>query len=152
MNEKKRSNNIKSTIGYHMINTSWQLKEALRKAFVAKGYDITADQFAVLMPLWEEEGITQIELCQRTCKNKSNLTRILDSMEKRNLITRVVGKQDRRSFQVFLTEEGKCMREPLSAIALQLQSQLFHGISEEESRLIADILDRINENLMRNKE
>lgn len=86
MNDNNQNTNIRASLGYNMINTSWQIKETLRKAFMANGFDITSDQFAVLLRLWEEDGISQLELCQRTCKNKSNLTRILDSMEKRALI------------------------------------------------------------------
>ncbi|MDP4093079.1 MAG: MarR family transcriptional regulator [Bacillota bacterium] len=138
---------ISATLGYNMINTSWQMKEALRKAFTANGYDITSDQFAVLLRLWDEEGISQLELCQRTCKNKSNLTRILDSMEKRDLLYRKPSKQDRRSFNVFLTDGGKTIKDKLIPIAVNIQNSLFTGITENESKLLEGILIKINKNL-----
>lgn len=114
---------------------------------MANGFDITSDQFAVLLRLWEEDGISQIELCQRTCKNKSNLTRILDSMEKRDLIYREVSKFDRRSFNVYLTDVGRTIRENLTGIALKVQSKLFIGITENEATVMEGILNKINQNL-----
>ncbi|MFZ5988057.1 MAG: MarR family winged helix-turn-helix transcriptional regulator [Bacillota bacterium] len=147
MNDNYQNTSIRASLGYSMINTSWQIKETLRKAFMANGFDITSDQFAVLLRLWEEDGISQIELCQRTCKNKSNLTRILDSMEKRDLIYREVSKHDRRSFNVYLTDVGRTIREKLTEIALQVQSKLFIGITENEAKLMEDILKKISFNI-----
>ena len=147
MNNNNQNTNIRASLGYNMINTSWQIKETLRKAFMANGFDITSDQFAVLLRLWEEDGISQLELCQRTCKNKSNLTRILDSMEKRALIYREVSKFDRRSFNVYLTDVGKSIRENLTAIALKVQNKLFIGITKNEARVMEEILNKINQNL-----
>jgi DNA-binding MarR family transcriptional regulator len=141
---------VSTSLGFNLINTSWQIKETLRKAFLLNGFDISSDQFAILLRLWEEDGFSQIELCKRTCKNKSNLTRILDSMEKRNLIFREVSKQDRRSFNIFLTDGGKALRDHLIKIALQVQSNLFNDITEDECKIMANILKKINCNIESN--
>lgn len=147
MGNVNQTSNIYNSLGYNIINVSWQLKETLRKAFLSKGFDVTPDQFAVLLRLWELDGISQIELCQKTCKNKSNLTRILDSMEKRELVFRQLSKQDRRSYNIFLTEKGKSLSKGLITTALQVQSTLFEGISDDESKILQKSFTTLSENI-----
>lgn len=141
------ADNIGNSLGYIMVNVSWQMKETLRKLFLAKGYDVTSDQFAVLLRLWQQDGISQLELCQKTCKNKSNLTRILDSMEKRGLLFRQLSKQDRRSYNICLTEKGTGLKDGMISIALEFQTSILNGINKEEEKVLLKVLDNIKQNL-----
>ena len=141
------ADNIGNSLGYIMVNVSWQMKETLRKLFLAKGYDVTSDQFAVLLRLWQQDGISQLELCQKTCKNKSNLTRILDSMEKRGLLFRQLSKQDRRSYNICLTEKGAGLKDGMISIALEFQTSILNGINKEEEKVLLKVLDNIKQNL-----
>ncbi len=147
MDSVSQISNIYDSLGYNIINVSWQLKETLRKAFLSKGFDVTPDQFAVLLRLWELDGISQIELCQKTCKNKSNLTRILDSMEKRELVFRQLSKQDRRSYSIFLTEKGNSLKDGLITTALQVQNELFNGVSNEEAKILLKSFTTLSKNI-----
>jgi DNA-binding MarR family transcriptional regulator len=147
MDNVNQVSSIGNSLGYIMINVSWQLKETLRKAFISKGFDVTADQFAVLLRLWEQDGISQLELCQKTCKTKSNLTRILDSMEKRELLFRQLSKQDRRSYNIVLTDKGKDIKDNLLVIALQAQTALFEGIPDNDAKILLKTFTRISQNI-----
>lgn len=147
MNNRKTLVKIDESLGQKMINMAWQIKETLRKEFSSKGYDITPDQFVVLLKLWENDGLTQNELSQRTCKNKSNLTRILDGMEKRNLIYRKVSKEDRRSFNIHLTQSGWAMEEELVPIAVYIEERVFAGIAFAQKEQLKDIFKKMSDNI-----
>jgi DNA-binding MarR family transcriptional regulator len=112
--------------------TSSALKDGLRKEFLKHGYDLTIDNFAVLFRLWQKENLTQQQLCDLTCKNKSNLTRILDTMEKKNLVRRVPNPSDRRSFGISLTEYSQSLKEPIIEIALKYSDKFFGRIDNED--------------------
>jgi DNA-binding MarR family transcriptional regulator len=147
MDNVNQVNSIGNSLGYIMINVSWQLKETLRKTFLSKGFDVTADQFAVLLRLWEQDGLSQLELCQKTCKTKSNLTRILDSMEKRELLFRQLSKQDRRSYNIVLTDKGKSIKDSLVTTALQVQTALFEGVPDNDARILLKTFTKLSENI-----
>lgn len=149
--EKHGNNRINEAIGYLLINVAWQVKEALRREFVGQGFDLTSDQFAVLMRLWEEDGLTQSELSEKTCKNKSNLTRILDSMEKKGFVIRQKNPKDRRSFCIELTDSGRNLEEKLIPIAVKTHESLFGNFSEAEESQLRRILEKIEYNLSEGK-
>lgn len=134
-------------VGRQLILTGLNVKEGIKKAFVAQGYDITNEQFALLISLWNEDGQSQIDLCEKTCKNKSNVTRILDTMEKNNLVKRTLDKKDRRKFLIFLTDKGKSLEEPLMKIALEYAQKVVYGLNAREIEQLSDLLNRIDENV-----
>ena len=73
------------------------INATLRKKLLDAGIDLTPAQVAVLYTLWHKDGVTQKVIAEQTAKDKPSITRILDLMEKGGLITRKVGKEDRRS-------------------------------------------------------
>lgn len=138
---------LTKSIGFILINTSMRIKDELRKGFGEQGYDVTPDQFAVLIRLWKEDGLSQKELSERTLKTKSNITRILDSMEKKELIVRQTNKEDRRSFSIVLTNKGENLRTELISIAIDMNNKIFKGITSEEKKKLLGILEKIAINL-----
>jgi DNA-binding MarR family transcriptional regulator len=77
------------------------MKNELWNSFKSKGINITPDHWIILSCLWQKEGITQTELAENAKKDRANLTRILDVMEKKDLIIRDNHEKDRRSFRIF---------------------------------------------------
>ncbi|MCC0706625.1 MarR family transcriptional regulator [Clostridioides sp. ES-S-0190-01] len=127
-----------------LISTSLKVKEDLKKMFKQNGYDITTDHYALLRFLWEQDGISQIDLCEKSCKDKSNTTRILDVMKNKGLIVRKVDVKDRRKFQIFLTDVGRELEEPLNKIADIYATDTFKTISDEELSLFTEALDKLS--------
>lgn len=104
-------------------------------------------KLAVLIRLWNEDGLSQTELCEKTLKTKSNITRILDSMEKKGFVSRRVNKEDRRSFDIFLTEKGKDIRNKLIPTAVGINNMIFKNITSEDQENLLKILKSILNNL-----
>lgn len=94
-----------------------RIKTELNNAFQESGVNITSEQWGVLKCLWQEEGISQSEIAEKVDKDKASITRILDIMQKNNLIKRCDDELDRRSYRIFLTEEGKSLENKLKPVA-----------------------------------
>ena len=99
------------SIGFLVNRAAIRLKNELGKAFKANGYDITPEQWGVLNCLWEEDGQTQTEIAERILKDKTNLTRMLDIMEREELVERRPHERDRRSYRIYLTLKGRSSRK-----------------------------------------
>jgi DNA-binding MarR family transcriptional regulator len=127
--------------------TSMMVKECLRKEFLLHGYDVTIDNFAILSCLWTENHLSQQELCERTCKNKSNLTRILDTMEKKKLITRTPNPNDRRSFLISLTKLSESLEEHLLQIANEVSTEVLGGFKDDEHDKIIEYLSLVTQRI-----
>jgi len=112
-----------------------------------KDYDITPDQWVVLYRIQEREGMIQKEIAEKSGKDKPAVTRILDALESKGLITREPGKQDRRSFLVYATEKGRSLIRETKPIERQTIREAAAGIGGSDHELLLALLRRINENV-----
>ena len=138
---------LERAIGYVVNRAALRMKAELQRAFRAKGYNLTTEHWAVMNCLWEKEGTTQTEIARKIAKDKTNLTRILDVMERNGLIKREYHESDRRSYRIFLTQEAWEMKDELIAIAKEVSSVATRGLSAKSEREIIRFMNVINSNL-----
>lgn len=136
------------TLGFLTINTAFQAKQNLNSIFWRNGIDTTVDQFVILSVLLIKDGIVQKEISGQCDKSDSNLTRILNVMEGKELIRRQPG-MDARSRSIFLTEKGTLLYQKLLPIAVAYNKQLFDRFSAKELKTYKELLMRMRENLTR---
>ncbi|MEW6113879.1 MAG: MarR family transcriptional regulator [Thermodesulfobacteriota bacterium] len=123
------------------------LKLGLSRAFENKGFDVTLEQWGILNRLTESEGIHQTVLAERVLKDRHNITRILNLLEKAGLVRREADPTDKRCQRVFLTDNGKEVQAALLPVAIGVLGQAFDGLSQEDLVQMTRILGRIIENL-----
>ena len=58
------------------------------RAFRDAGTELTPEQWVVLVRLWEHDGRTQNELCDSTFRDRPTMSRMIDTLEARGLVTR----------------------------------------------------------------
>ena len=101
-----------ATVAEHRYSTLLQLlrtSEAIWNAsrlFFAR-WDISPSQFNVLNLLHNRsDGLSQIELSRELITHRSNVTGLVDRLEKRGLVARRAVPNDRRAYQVRITRAG----------------------------------------------
>ncbi|TMU84598.1 MarR family transcriptional regulator [Bacillus sp. BHET2] len=115
-----------------------------------KDFDVTPEQWTVLRRLAEQDGISQKQLALKSEKDQPTLTRILDILERKELISKQTNKEDRRSFLIFITEKGLSVNDELSPFIEGLyEDRILKGISEEDLEVYKRVLSQINENMTR---
>jgi DNA-binding MarR family transcriptional regulator len=119
----------------------------LQKAFNKAGLNLTIEQWSVLYHLWKNDGSSQQDLCTRTFRDKPSITRLVDNLEKLQLVKRVASESDRRINLVYLTRQGLRLEEQTMALAEQTLNEALAGISAEHINLCKDILQRVYDNL-----
>jgi MarR family transcriptional regulator, organic hydroperoxide resistance regulator len=118
----------------------------LYRNFRAKGYDISPEQWTVLLFLWEKDGVTQQDLCNATYKDKPSMTRLINNMEHRNLVKRVSGKKDKRVNLIYLTQIGKGLELKARAIASMTLKDALKDVTLEEMEISQRVLRKIFNN------
>ncbi|MFZ4863573.1 MarR family winged helix-turn-helix transcriptional regulator [Sphingobacterium sp. Mn56C] len=111
--------------------------------------NITAEQWSVLYCLWQEEGLTQQELANKTFRDKPCITRLINNLEKMDLVIRVNDKNDRRSNLIYLTKEGRRLRDNGMKQATKTITESLDGIDPESIKIAQGILDKVFLNLKR---
>ena len=65
---------------------STAIARRLQKKFNNASLNITIEQWSVLYHLWKQDGISQQELCNATFRDKPSITRLVDNLEKLELV------------------------------------------------------------------
>lgn len=118
-----------------------RLEGALADLGVAPG------QFAPLVMLFEQDGLTQAELCRRINVEQPTMANTLDRMERDGLIKREPDPKDRRRATVHLTARTNEMRTAVMDRARQVSGQAVHRFTIAEQEQLFAMLGRIAENL-----
>lgn len=134
---------IDQAIGYVVGHAAARIKMALRRVFAAAGHDVTPDQWVVLYRLHETDGLTQVGLGERTVKDKTTVTRILDRLESRKLLIRRRDPDDRRSQRLHLTPEGEATVRRLVPLVRAFAAEAYADLTEDDKDSLRRLLTRI---------
>jgi len=137
---------IQDTIGFNLFVAHIRLKAGLARAM--RPFDITPEQFAILSLLREQDGLQQREIADLLVKDRPNITRILERLEKKRLIRRKTDTQDRRAVRVHITKTGLKICPKLEQIAIEYRNQAYQGLNQSEQQQLRDMLHLISENLV----
>jgi len=116
----------------------------LREEFGAQPGEIAIINLIAINP-----GITQNEVAATVVLKKSAVTRVIHSLEERNLVSRTRVRRDKRFNALNLTEAGEAKVKSLKARMDQLHQRWLAGFSDVERDLLFDFLHRIVANLTR---
>lgn len=110
-------------------------------------FDITAEQWQVLLNLSQQNNINQKILSEIVKKDQPTLTRMLDILERKSLVKRQVSKDDRRSFRIEITEKGLELTKKLVPYIEDIFKKILDGISEEHLNIYLNVLTQIDKNI-----
>ena len=143
--EKKLENEI--TLGM-LIG---QVHRLSTKRFVQNshmhGLEISLDQWVVLGPVRKNDGISQKDIAEYCGKDKTSITKIIDTLEKKNLVVRVTDQLDHRVKRVVLSQKGRELFLSALPVMAQTRDELRSGISDKEIEALKTILNKIYKNL-----
>jgi len=97
--------------------------------------------------LWKEDCLSQQELCNRTFRDKPSITRLIDNLEKQNLVIRKPSVTDRRINLVCLTENAKDLQQRTIDLANQTMQEALVGITKEEIDVVKNVFQKVYDNL-----
>jgi DNA-binding MarR family transcriptional regulator len=147
------SSNVKRTIrkpfsaglGYFVRETHKAMMRRLAEELTAQG--IAPKHYYYLRALYEENGITQIELGERVGMNRATVTRVVDTMVRSGLVRRIRNPDDRRKINIVLTPRAERLRQPLLHTVETLNAEAMRGLSATEARVLRAALRHVLENL-----
>ncbi|MBL4691996.1 MAG: MarR family transcriptional regulator [Magnetovibrio sp.] len=116
-----------------------------------KAHGVTVAQWAVLVVLWENDGLSQKELSERVAVETPTLSRTLDRMERVGLVLRDRNEKDRRIVHVRLTQYGSSLWRDLVPEAEANLAQALNGFNEQEETQLCGFLKRIISNMCEEK-
>ena len=141
----KKLYDVEKSIGFIIYRTALAMKATLQRTLKERGLDITPEQFGILHVLHEEEGLSQKEIGNILFKDKPNVSRMLDALERKGLTFRQ--STDRRKFAIFLTEAGKKLTEEILPLGRELGERAVKGLLVREIEALESMLNKIYGNV-----
>ena len=111
------------------------------------GVNLNRQQVILLKILFHDGPLPQNDLAFLTDRDKASLTRLLTTMEKKNLVARITSPEDKRVNLVHLTKNGEKVLNEVAPILLGVIMQMQNGVSEEEQKTVIDVMKKIQDNI-----
>lgn len=127
--------------------TARKVKQYAQQQFKQGNFDVTVDQWIVLKNLSEGGDMSQTELANLVFKDHPTLTRIIDLLVKKGYVERLPHPQDRRSFQLHLTDSGVSKVTSLRPKILQIREKAWENLDDQDFEEFKRILNTIYQNL-----
>ncbi|CEO06685.1 MarR family winged helix-turn-helix transcriptional regulator [Paraclostridium sordellii] len=108
--------------------------------------DITLSEFAYLKEVVNCDGIAQDELIRNLSIDKAAATRIAQSLEKKEIIQRIRNENNKRFFNVFLTDEGHEYADFIKQTLSDFYNVLTNEVSSSDMKTFMTIFKKINGN------
>jgi DNA-binding MarR family transcriptional regulator len=149
MRKRKSSKySLDNSLGYLTSNASRAVLKRINQELARRGFPITSDQFLVLVNLWDQGGQPQYALVEKLFKDKTQMARLVASLESLSLVTRQPGPRDGRERIVFLTDQGSRMMTRIAALVQEILDLAQRGIHKEDLATCKDVLRRFHANLL----
>ncbi|MGD9824504.1 MarR family winged helix-turn-helix transcriptional regulator [Desulfobacter sp.] len=123
---------IDLSIGYLVGRLSRAIIKRLSKKFQDAGIDVSYEQWSILVHLYRQDGQTQQALARTAVKDKAAVTRLLNGLEKKNIVLRIPDRNDKRSNFVYLTNKAKELKPHLVGFVEEMLAEAEQGIDPDE--------------------
>jgi DNA-binding MarR family transcriptional regulator len=130
---------IEHSIGF-LLSKGYQRAWAIMREEI-EPHDLTPPQFALLSFLWQQDGLTQVELSEKAQIDRSTVGGLIDRLERNGLLERRQHPQDRRAYKIYLTEPGKNMESILTACAERASARFTAGLNNHECTELKRMLE-----------
>ena len=116
-----------------------------------KPYGITTDQWMVLRRVYLNSGkYNQKELAEVSFRERAAITRMVDIMEKKNLIERRNSPNDRREYLLYITPKGKAAYEATEADVAESQEKINSILKNSELNTLIKLMSKLERGMQGN--
>lgn len=127
----------------NLLHTSDQLNEAIDIHF--QRHDTSKARFMILMLLkrYSEKLLSPSELADKACCSRATMTGLIDGLERDGFIERTPNENDRRGFNIKLTNKGENFMKNMLPDHFKRISKLMEHLTESERIQFVELLQKV---------
>lgn len=117
---------------------------------LAENYGVTGVQTRIFLFIVEKSKNTEIfqkDVEKDFDLSRSTVTGVLQLLEEKGLIVRTISKDDARLKKIIVTDEGYMLQRKLKVALKEYEINLVKGISEENLKILVEVLGSIERNI-----
>lgn len=124
-----------------------KLKQYTASMLKKSNVNLTPEQFLVMDMLWNMGPMSQQKMANTIHKDKNSVTKLVDALEKKGLITRKKDLNDRRSNTLYPTEKAMEMKAASKEAGISMLDEILEGIAEDDLNSMLETLSRLTANM-----
>lgn len=121
----------------------WKMHKLLNKRFKESGILVTPDQWLLMLNLLNDGPMFQSDLAKKQFKDRAAIKRLVDQLEKKDLVLRKRTEKDLRKKRVILTKRGVQMVEELNKVSQVSLRKATRDFTEVELNALKRLVDRL---------
>lgn len=131
---------VDSYIPYLLARTSRLISAEFHLALAARQVPVL--YWRVLVTLYDGPMHVK-DLAEIVLEKQPTMSRIIDRMEKLDLVRRQPGTTDRRSTLVSITAEGERVTKPLLKLAKQHEHDVLEPLGQDNAKVLIEVLQKL---------
>lgn len=139
--------NLKKSLGFKLDRAARLTTLNFNKNLKENSIILTAEQWGIINFLLEEDGINQNQIGKLINKDHTCVSRLIDNLIKKGIISKKNSVEDKRVNLIYLTKEGKELQNSVVDAVEHSLDKVFQNVSEKEKEIFSIVLDKIIKNL-----
>jgi DNA-binding MarR family transcriptional regulator len=132
---KKNTDMVMHDMAGHLIRRLHQQSTQLfAQRTQAAGYDLTSVQYAALDAIGNNPGVDQATVAEIIGYDRATIGGVIERLDTKGWVRRVVSMQDRRSRELSLTAKGSKIYLTLQPIVHALQADILEPLGQAEQK------------------
>lgn len=137
----------KNSLSNTVVSTAILIKVLTLRCFKMHGFEITPEQFIILDTIVKNNQIYQRQIGELIGKDRANVNRLINILEKQGLLERTVDSNGRQINRIVITQKGRVLRDKILPIITEIRASYLNNIDYEELLKCHQILNKIKENI-----
>lgn len=134
---------------FHWVNRlSFLSRSGLTARFREAGHSVSAEEWALLIVLWAKGPQIPSDLAGVSFKDRTTVSRLIDTMVRKGFVTRSEDPQDRRRSIIDVSPYGKELKLSLIPIAQAFIAEAIAGVSSEDLETTTRTLRQMAETMV----
>lgn len=134
-------------VGVYLNFVHNRYKQFITDIFRKNNINLTPEQFLVIDMLWKQDSVSQQFLADTLMKDKNSITKLIDAMEKKDILIRIPDKCDRRQKMICLTPYGRSLENDVTSVAIDAANLTIKDIPEKDLETFIRVLNLISCNM-----
>lgn len=132
---------LETHLGYWLRYVSNHVSHAFAVKVATR--DVTVAEWVLMRELFERDAVAPSELADRIGMTCGAISKLVDRLAAKALVTRTYGKEDRRYQSIALTAPGRALVPKLSALADRNDAEFFGHLTPEERATLETVMKEI---------
>ena len=110
-----------------------------------KPYGLTSEQYGIMKSIERNPDVTPTQLSEISFKDKTTITRMIDTLVKNNLLLRIPKADDRRAYKIQWSSEGEKIMKEILPMTEDINNKIRSQFSSDELETFLKILHKLKQ-------